>query len=128
MRLQDYLYGEFDAEIVEEFLMMWDIIEDNIDISIHRLSSEYKGAVEDLFRFFHNLKAASGFFKLRRIALFAHFVEEVLEKARTQTQANEEFIDWLYVVAKQLHQWYRNIDNNEELEPINPSVLKLPDI
>ena len=37
MGVQDYLYNEFDSEIIEEFLMMLDIVEDNIDLVIEGL-------------------------------------------------------------------------------------------
>ena len=78
MNIQDYLYSEFDSSIVEEFLMMLDVMEDMLDLTIERLYSDYKEAVNDLFRMFHNLKSAAGFLKIKRIQNYAHFVEDIL--------------------------------------------------
>jgi two-component system chemotaxis sensor kinase CheA len=124
MGIQDYLYSEFDSEIVEEFLMLLDTIEDNIDLLIESLKSD-KEVINDIFRMFHNLKSASSFLKLKRISNFAHFVEGVLERYRGK-EVNERVIDWLFKVADQFHLWYQNIDNNEELAPLNPEILKIP--
>jgi len=128
MGVQDYLYSEFDSEIVEEFLMMLDIVEDNLDLIIEGLYENYEENINELFRIFHNLKSATSFLKLERINKFAHFVENVLEKARKKKKANESLINWLFNVAEQFHTWYKNIDSNEELAPLNPKVLKIPKI
>ena len=128
MNIQDYLYSEFDSSIVEEFLMMLDVMEDMLDLTIERLYSDYKEAVNDLFRMFHNLKSAAGFLKIKRIQNYAHFVEDILQKARENDKADEEFIDWMFKVADQFHEWYGNIDRNEELAHIHPEILKIPNI
>ena len=126
MKMQDYLYSEFDSNIIEEFLMMLDIMEDTLDMTIERLNTEYEDAINDLFRMFHNLKSATGFLKIKRMHNFAHFVEDILDKAREKKEANEELIDWLFRVADQLHEWYGNIDRNEELAPLHPDIFKVP--
>ncbi|WP_456480664.1 Hpt domain-containing protein [Nautilia sp.] len=128
MGIQDRLYNEFDSSVVEEFLMMLDIVEDSLDMAIERLYTDYDGAVNDLFRMFHNLKSATGFLKIKRISNFAHFVEDVLEKAREKSEAGEDLIDWLFRVADQFHEWYANIDSNEELAPLHPDIFKVPKI
>jgi two-component system chemotaxis sensor kinase CheA len=124
MKMQDYLYSEFDESIVEEFLMLLDIMEDNLDLTIERLYTDYQEAINDLFRMFHNLKSAAGYLKIKRIENFAHFVEDILEDARKENKAKEELIDWLFKVSAQFHEWYNNIDSNEDLAPLNPNVLK----
>ena len=116
MKIQDYLYSEFDSNIVEEFLMMLDIMEDTLDLTIERLYNDYEDAINDLFRMFHNLKSATGFLKIKRIHNFAHFVEDILDKAREKQQAN------------QFHEWYGNIDRNEELAPLHTDIFKVPKI
>jgi len=128
MKIQDYLYSEFDSNIVEEFLMLLDIMEDNLDLTIERLYTEYDDAINDLFRMFHNLKSATAYLKIDRIKNFAHFVEDVLDKAREKKEANEELIDWLFKVADQFHEWYGNIDRNEELAPLHTDIFKVPKI
>ncbi|AZV45735.1 hypothetical protein C3L23_00105 [Nautilia sp. PV-1] len=126
MGIQDYLYNEFDSNIIEEFLMMLDIMEDNLDLTIERLYTNYDEAVNDLFRMFHNLKSATAYLKIDRIKNFAHFVEDVLDKAREKHDVKEDLIDWLFKVADQFHEWYGNIDRNEELAPLHPDIFKVP--
>ena len=128
MKIQDYLYSEFDSNIVEEFLMMLDIMEDTLDLTIEHLYNDYEDAINDLFRMFHNLKSATGFLKIKRIHNFAHFVEYILDKAREKQQANDDLIDWLFKVANQFHEWYGNIDRNEELAPLHTDIFKVPKI
>ena len=127
MRIQDYLYNEFDSSIVEEFLMLLDVLEDNLDLTIERLYTDYD-AINDLFRMFHNLKSATSFLKIKRIANFAHFVEDVLDKVRVNKKIDEELIDWLFIVSDQFHKWYENINKNEELAAVNPNIFKIPKI
>ena len=127
MKMQDYLYSEFDSSVVEEFLMMLDILEDNLDLTIERLYNDYD-AINDLFRMFHNLKSATSFLKIKRISNFAHFVENILDKARSNKKVDKELIDWLFKASEQFHKWYQNIDRNEELDPINPNIFKIPKI
>ncbi len=128
MGIQDYLYSEFDNEIIEEFLMMLDIMEDNIDLIIEGLYEDYDNNINELFRMFHNLKSATGYLKLDRINKFCHFVENILEKARKKSKPTEELINWLFDVSEQFHTWYKNINKNEELAPFNPKVLKISKI
>jgi len=128
MNIQDYLYSEFDSSIVEEFLMMLDVMEDMLDLTIERLYTNYEEAINDLFRMFHNLKSAAGFLKIKKIQNYAHFVEDILQKARERNKADEEFIDWMFKVADQFHNWYKDINKNEELSHINPLILKTPKI
>ena len=127
MNIQDYLYSEFDSSIVEEFLMLLDVLEDNLDLTIERLYTDYD-AINDLFRMFHNLKSATSFLKIKRISNFAHFVENILDKARSNKKVDKELIDWLFKASEQFHKWYQNIDRNEELDPINPNIFKIPKI
>ena len=128
MKIQDYLYSEFDSSIVEEFLMMLDIMEDALDLTVERLYNDYEGAINDLFRMFHNLKSATGFLKIKRIHNFAHFVEDILDEAREKQSAQDDLIDWLFKVTNQFHEWYKNIDGNEELAPLHADIFKIPKI
>ncbi|MEO1927766.1 MAG: Hpt domain-containing protein [Nautiliaceae bacterium] len=124
MGISDYLYSEFDSDIVEEFLMLLDVLEDNMDLTIESLYQDSE-SLNDLFRMFHNLKSASGFLKLKRIQIFAHFVEDILQEARDKNKITEELIDWLFKVSNQFHIWYRNITNNEELAPLQKEIFKI---
>jgi len=127
MGIQDYLYSEFDSEIVEEFLMMLDAVEDSLDLIIEELYSNYEDAINELFRIFHNLKSATAFLKIHRFNSYTKLVEGILEKARKyKSLPSEDLIDWLFVVANQFHIWYKDINLNIELSPIIPKLLKIP--
>jgi len=128
MKILDYLYEEFDSDIVEEFLMLLDVMEDNLDLAIERLNTDYEESVNDLFRMFHNLKSAASYLKIKRIKNFAHFVEDILDEARRKNKADEELIDWLFKISEQFHEWYANIDSNEELAPLRKEIFKVPKI
>jgi len=126
MGVQDYLYNEFEPEIVEEFLMLLDSIEDSLDFIINDLENNYEDSINELFRIFHNLKSATAFLKIQRFNSYTKLVEAILEKARKYKRLpNEELIDWLFIVAEQFHMWYEDIDKNRELSPIIPKLLKI---
>ena len=126
--IRDYLYENFDEEIVEEFMMFLDSVEDGIDSIISNLKDDIE-LINELFRIFHNLKSATSFLKIDRIKNFAHLVENVLEKLRDDpSKINDEVIDWLFLVADMFHKWYEEIDNNKILSPINPKILKFPKV
>jgi len=129
MGIQDYLYSEFESEIVEEFLMMLDSVEDSLDFIINDLENNYEDSINELFRIFHNLKSATAFLKIKRFNSYTKLVEAILEKARKyKSLPSEELVDWLFTAAEQFHIWYEDIDNNRELSPIIPKLLKIPKI
>jgi two-component system chemotaxis sensor kinase CheA len=127
--VMDYLYSNFDSEIIEEYLMMWDGVDDMLDIVIESLDSDYEGAINELFRTFHTIKSGSAFLGLDRISKFCHFVEEVLDKARKKKLNDsqiESLKDWLFLVSDQMHEWYEDFNKNRVLSSINPKILKIP--
>jgi len=128
MKVLDYLYSEYDFEIVEEFLEHFDIINDTLDVLITNLNEEnYSESIDELFRIFHNLKSASGYLHLNRIHILVQLVEAVLDEARKRDNFTEEFRDWLYLCASQLDLWHEDlIQNHEELTPIKKEFLKIP--
>jgi chemotaxis protein histidine kinase CheA len=121
--VKDYLYSEFDSEIVDEFLSFLDVIEDNLDILLEELENNPE-VVNDLFRMFHNLKSATAFLKLTRISNYAHLIEDILDKVRGKDKIPKEVIDWLYDATAQIHKWYEEIDKNKELSKADMSILK----
>jgi chemotaxis protein histidine kinase CheA len=121
--VKDYLYSEFDSSIVDEFLMMLDTIEDNLDFLLEELENNPE-VVNDLFRMFHNLKSATAFLKLTRISNYAHLIEDILDKVRGKDKIPEDVIDWLFDVTAQIHKWYEEIDQNKELSKSDMSILK----
>jgi chemotaxis protein histidine kinase CheA len=121
--VKDYLYSEFDSEIVDEFLSLLDVIEDNLDILLDEFENNPE-VVNDLFRMFHNLKSATAFLKLKRISNYAHLIEDILNKVRGKENISKDVIDWLYDATAQIHKWYEEINNNEELSKADMSILK----
>jgi chemotaxis protein histidine kinase CheA len=123
MGVKDYLYSEFDSEIVDEFLMILDTIEDNLDILLEELENNPE-VVNDLFRMFHNLKSATAFLQLKRISNYAHLIEDILDKVRGKDKISKDVIDWLFDATAQIHKWYDEIINNKELSKADMSILK----
>ncbi|WP_024787352.1 MULTISPECIES: Hpt domain-containing protein [unclassified Lebetimonas] len=123
MGVKDYLYSEFDSEIVDEFLMLYDIIEDNLDLLLEELYTNPE-AVNDLFRMFHNLKSATAYLKLKRISNYAHLIEDILDKVRGKEKIPKDVIEWLFDATAQIHKWYDDIENNRELSNADMSILK----
>jgi chemotaxis protein histidine kinase CheA len=123
MGIKDYLYSEFDSEIVDEFLMLLDVIEDNLDILLEELEKNPE-VVNDLFRMFHNLKSATAYLKLNRISNYSHLIEDILDKVRGKDKIPKDVIDWLFDATAQIHKWYEDIENNRELSKADMSILK----
>jgi chemotaxis protein histidine kinase CheA len=121
--VKDYLYSEFDSSIVDEFLMLLDTIEDNLDILLEELENNSE-VVNDLFRMFHNLKSATAYLKLTRISNYAHLIEDILDKVRGKDKISKDVIDWLFDATAQIHKWYEEIDKNKELSKADMSILK----
>jgi chemotaxis protein histidine kinase CheA len=121
--VKDYLYSEFDSIIVDEFLMLMDVIEDNLDLLLEELYYN-SDIVNDLFRMFHNLKSATAYLKLKRISNYAHLIEDILDKVRGKDKIPEDVIDWLFDATDQIHKWYDDIENNRELSKADMSILK----
>lgn len=128
MKILDYLYSEYDSEIIDDFLEHFDIINDGFDLTITNLNNQnYSDSINEIFRIFHNLKSATAYLHLKRIHLFAKFVEDILEEARIKESFTEEFRDWLYLCATQLDLWHEDlIKNSVELSPIKKEILNLP--
>jgi chemotaxis protein histidine kinase CheA len=121
--VKDYLYSEFDSIIVDEFLMLMDVIEDNLDLLLEELYYN-SDIVNDLFRMFHNLKSATAYLKLKRISNYAHLIEDILDKVRGKDKIPEDVIDWLFDATVQIHKWYEDIEKNRELSKPDMSILK----
>jgi chemotaxis protein histidine kinase CheA len=123
MGVKDYLYSEFDSAIVDEFLMLLDTIEDNLDLLLEELENNPE-VVNELFRMFHNLKSATAYLKLTRISNYAHLIEDILDKVRGKDKIPKDVIDWLFDATAQIHKWYEEIDKNKELSKADMSILK----
>ena len=124
------LEGEFDYDIVDEFLDHFDIMTDTMEPSIIGLqnSDGRKDRIDGLFRIFHNIKSATGFLKLERINLLSALAEEVMETLRDNPdRIDDKIIDWLLLVSDQMRHWYEQIVADENLEETDPRILKIPE-
>ena len=126
MGVLDKLYEDNDSEIVEEFINQWDYIVDEIDLIIERLEDDYQNSINELFRIFHSLKSATAFLGLKRINVFCHFVEDVLDNARNRDNVTDELTDWLFIASGQIIKWYQEITHNKELSAIDTHLLRVP--
>lgn len=124
------LEQEFDYDMVEEFVGHFQYMCDAMEMLCMHLDTKenYQSSINELFRIFHNLKSASGYFDLKPIEKLSSLVESVLEDARLQNgHATEEFSVWLSLLANQYLDWLKNLEqDDEELSNINPFILKLP--
>ena len=125
------LEDNYDFEIVDEFLdhyaMMVEIMEPLI-IDLGK-DERYTHALEELFRIFHNIKSASSFLKIEPMVRLSTFVEDSLEKMRSQEgPANEEVVTWLVAVNDMYIQWQEDLKIDSAMTKISFSLLKLPDM
>lgn len=130
MGIINRLEKEYEFELVDEFVEHLGYMCNSLDILILGLEKEehYTENIQELFRIFHNIKSASGFFKLDHMSKLAQLVEDVLEEARVKTGvATQEFIDWMLVISDQFGKWKNNLELNEEdLSSYNPKLIKIP--
>ncbi|OHE15413.1 MAG: chemotaxis protein CheA, partial [Sulfurimonas sp. RIFOXYB2_FULL_37_5] len=85
MGVKSDLYANFDFEIVDEFLDHYSMMVESMDIMILDLSKPdmYNQSINELFRVFHNIKSASGYLNITKMAKLSAFVEDILEQIRT---------------------------------------------
>ena len=131
MGVKKDLESQFDYDIVDEFMDHYEITCEMLEPIILSLNKAnmYERDVNELFRVAHNLKSASGFLKLKLLHKLAAFMENTLEKARSQEgPASEEFIDWLLLISDQLNSWLKNLKNDdEEFVPFDRKILYVPE-
>lgn len=131
MGVRSDLEGNFDFEIVDEFLDHYGLMVDSMELLVLDLAKEkmYKRSVEELFRVFHNIKSASGFLQIAPMEKLAAFVENVLDELRQRDKpANDDTINWLLSISDMFATWQQDLQADKELTPIPFSLLKIPDI
>ncbi|MCK9473914.1 Hpt domain-containing protein [Sulfurimonas sp.] len=131
MGVRSDLYSNFDYEIVDEFLDHYSMMVDYMEVMIIDLSKQdmYEISINELFRVFHNIKSASSFLKITQMSKLSAFVEDTLDTIRTKHEsANEETINWLLSISDMFALWRDDLKNDNELEHIKYSLLKLPDM
>lgn len=130
MGIINKLEDEYEFELIDEFVEHLGFMCSGLEILILSLDKPemYERDIQELFRIFHNIKSASGFFKLTQMAKLSQLVEEVLEEAREQKGgATQDFIDWLLIISDQFNKWKSNLELNEEsLSNYDPRLIRIP--
>lgn len=130
MGIRKRLEERYDYEVVDEFIDHFDIMTEAMEPAVVALehAENKKGRIDDLFRMFHNIKSASSYLKIERLYLLAELAEEEMERFRSDpTLIDADAVDWLLMVSDQMREWYRNLEKDEELTPINPKILNVPE-
>ena len=124
------LEGEFDYDIVEEFLGHFGFMIDSLEPLIIDLekSEKFSTNIDNLFRIFHNIKSASGYLKIEPINKLATLAEETLEECRlVDGSGSDELIDWLLAVSDQMANYKQDLDNDrDEFTPTSPKLIRVP--
>jgi two-component system chemotaxis sensor kinase CheA len=124
--------GDFDYDIVEEFLAHYSFMCETMESLIIGLkdSSKYSKNINELFRIFHNIKSASGYLNIIPLNKLVTLTEEVLEECRiVDGEGSEELIDWLILVSDQLYKYKEDLEEDrEEFSSLNPNIIKVPTI
>ena len=125
------LEEEFDFDIVDEFIDHFDIITSHLDLVITALENyKSKEKVDELFRFFHNIKSATAYLKLENIHYLAEIAEEVMEALRKSIDnLSVEVVDWLFLVSEQFRVWLEELEEDaDEFSKLNADILNVPEI
>lgn len=131
MGIRKNLEGDFDFEIIDEFLdhyaMMLEVLETLIIDLGHQ--DRFHRSIEELFRIFHNIKSATAYLKVEPMTRLAAFTENALEQLRAaDVKINEDTISWLISVSDMFLQWQEDFKMDNELSKIPFSLLILPDM
>jgi two-component system chemotaxis sensor kinase CheA len=130
MGVYSALEGEFDYEIVEEFLSHFTIMSDSLERLIIGLKHEekYLTNINEIFRIFHNIKSATAYLKITPIHKLVTLGEEILEECRlVEGKGSEALINWLILVSDQLGRYREDLENDaEDYAPLNHLIIKVP--
>ena len=130
MGLYSALEGEFDYEIVEEFLSHFTIMTDSLERLIVGLKQEenYSTNINEIFRICHNIKSATGYLKIIPINKLVTLAEEILEECRlVEGRGSDSLVNWLILVSDQLSDYREDLENDAEtFAPLNHLIIKVP--
>ncbi len=124
------LEGEFDYEIVEEFLGHFSMMLESMDGLIVALKepAHYTHNINELFRMFHTIKSAAGYLHITPIHKIVTLGEEILEECRNiQGAASDDLINWLLLLSDQLTLYKEDLENDHEnFSKLNKKIIKVP--
>lgn len=133
MGILKQLETDYDLDIVEDFLTHFDFMSSSLDSLIIKLSRKEVCSenLDEIFRIFRNIKSAAEFLKLEPLIKLATLCEDILDEAKNQkdenSEASDEFIDWLLLVADQVEAYRADIENDElYFHILNPKIINIP--
>ncbi|ANE34525.1 hypothetical protein CHL_1188 [Campylobacter hyointestinalis subsp. lawsonii CCUG 27631] len=133
MGILKQLETDYDLDIVEDFLTHFDFMSSSLDSLIIKLSRKEVCSenLDEIFRIFRNIKSAAEFLKLEPLIKLATLCEDILDEAKNQkdenSEASDEFIDWLLLVADQVEAYRMDIENDElYFHILNPKIINIP--
>jgi two-component system chemotaxis sensor kinase CheA len=130
MGVYSALEGEFDYEVVEDFICHFSLMTESMENLIQGLAHApyYRENINQLFRIFHNIKSATGYLKITAIHKLVSLVEEILEECRVEEgEGSQELISWLLLVSDQLTLYREDLEVDAEcFSPFNPHIIKVP--
>ena len=130
MGVRSDLEGNFDFELVDEFLDHYSMMVESMEIMIIDLKKEqmYKRSIDELFRVFHNIKSAAGYLNIPSMSKLASLVEDELDDLRNSNiKINEATINWLLNISDMFSKWNDDLKNDNTLSHVKYSLLKIPD-
>jgi len=130
MGVRSDLEGNFDFELVDEFLDHYSMMVESMEIMIIDLKKEqmYKRSIDELFRVFHNIKSAAGYLNIPSMSKLASLVEDELDDLRNSNiKINEATITWLLNISDMFSKWNDDLKNDNTLSHVKYSLLKIPD-
>ncbi len=124
------LEGEFDYEVVEDFICHFSLMSESMENLIQGLvhAHYYSDNINQLFRIFHNIKSATGYLKITPIHKLVSLAEEILEECRLEEGiGSEELISWLLLVSDQLSSYREDLEvDAESFSAFNAHIIKVP--
>ena len=131
MGIRSELGEKFDFDIIDEFLDHYSLMIDSMEIMIIDLSKPemYHRSLDELFRVFHNIKAATAYLGLEKMRRLATLAEGILEDIRHTNRAiGEDSINWFLAIKDMFAQWNEDFKLDHDLSKMKFSLLKIPDV
>ena len=131
MGIRSDLESSFDFDIVDEFLDHFSLMVESMEVIILDLDKPAmkKRAVDELFRIFHNIKSASGYFNIVQMNRLSEFVENILSEMREMDKdVSTETINWFLLISDMFNTWHDDFEYDRTLTKVKYLLLKIPDL
>jgi len=131
MGIRSDLESSFDFDIVDEFLDHFSLMVESMEVIILDLGKPpmRKRAIDELFRIFHNIKSASGYFNIVQMNRLSEFVENILSEMREMDKdVSTETINWFLLISDMFNTWHDDFEYDRTLTKVKYLLLKIPDL